>query len=485
MRTHTRLDAIVRSSHDAIVSTTVDGVVTTWNEAAEALYGYRAEQIVGQPADLLYPPVRRLEEATILVQVARGERVDQYVTERIRFDGSTVAVSLSISPIADGAGRVIGVATISRDVAPLRRTETKWRAMLEAAPDAIVAVDAAGRITLVNAQTERLFGYHREELLGQLVEMLVPAQARGVHPKHRKRYLTEPKPRPMGAGIELSAVRRDGTQFPAEISLSAIETDEGELFAAAIRDVSERVRFERQLREKNVELEKANSAKDAFLASMSHELRTPLNAIIGFTGTLLMGLPGPLNEGQTRQLQLVETSGQHLLSLINDLLDLAKIESGKVEITPERIDCCVVVHEVVQSMRPLAEQKGMVLTADLPGEPCVAIADRRALGQIIINLVHNAIKFAGRGDVRIRLTRSRPEDPWTLQVTDNGPGIAADEQARIFEAFERSAAARRHSDEGTGLGLYISHKLAELMGFRIQVSSVPGAGSTFSVTLAA
>ena len=206
-------------------------------------------------------------------------------------------MSLSISPIVDDTGRVIGVATISRDdAAPLRRTETKWRAMLEAAPDAIVAVDTAGRITLVNAQTERLFGYHREELLGQLVEMLVPPQARSVHPKHRLRYLTEPKPRPMGAGIELSALRRDGTQFPAglQISLSAIETDEGALFAAAIRDVSERVRFERQLREKK--------------------------------------LP---RRGQ----------------------------------------------EVVQSMRPLAEQKGMVLTADLPAEECVAVADRRALGR--------------------------------------------------------------------------------------------------------
>jgi PAS domain S-box-containing protein len=147
----------------------------------------------------------------------------------------------------------------------------KWWAMLEAAPDAIVAVDRTGRITVVNAQTERLFGYDRHELVGQLVEVLVPPQARDVHPSHRQRYLAEPKPRPMGAGIELSAMRRDGTQFPAEISLSAIETADGSLVAAAIRDVSERVRFERQLREKNLELEKANKAKDAFLASMSHE----------------------------------------------------------------------------------------------------------------------------------------------------------------------------------------------------------------------
>ncbi|HZM75692.1 MAG TPA: PAS domain S-box protein [Candidatus Limnocylindrales bacterium] len=478
---HHQLAAIVRSSHDAIISKTLDGVIVTWNEAAQELYGYQADEIIGRNAEILYPETRRQEETAILQQISRGERLDQYTTDRIHANGSTVTVSLSTSPIVDASGRIVGAATISRDVGRLRRVEAKWRAMLEAAPDAIVAVDQSGRITLVNAQTERLFGYKREDLLGQLVEILVPESARDIHPRHRMRYLGDPKPRPMGAGIELSALRRDGTQFPAEISLSAIETDEGMLVAAAIRDVSERIRFERQLREKNIELEKANKAKDAFLASMSHELRTPLNAIIGFTGTLLMGLPGPLNPEQTHQLQLVENSGQHLLSLINDLLDLAKIESGKVEITPETIDYHSVVRDVVQSMRPLAEQRGIKLTADMPGGECYGVADRRALGQILINLVHNAIKFTGEGEVRIALERGSVRDKWTLQVSDTGPGIAAEEQARIFGAFERSAATRKHGDEGTGLGLYISHKLAELMGYHIRVSSVPGEGSTFYV----
>ena len=476
------LGAIVRSSHDAIISKTLDGVITTWNDAAEKLYGYRADEVVGRHAELLYPPARRSEETAILEQLARGDRVDQYMTDRVRRDGTAVTVALSASPIIDDDDMVVGAATISRDIGRLRRVEAKWRAMLEAAPDAIVAVDSTGRITLVNAQTERLFGYQRNELVGQLVEVLVPEQARRIHPHHRSRYLSEPKPRPMGAGIELSALRRDGTQFPAEISLSAIETEDGDLVAAAIRDVSERIRFERQLREKNLELEMANKAKDAFLASMSHELRTPLNAIIGFTGTLLMGLPGPLNDEQSHQLRLVETSGQHLLSLINDLLDLAKIESGKVEITPVEIDCCVVVRETVQSMRPLAEQKGLTLVVDLPDRICLVVADRRALGQILINLVHNAIKFTDSGGVQIELVPSTDDGAWSLRVSDTGPGIVPDEQARIFGAFERSAASRGHGDEGTGLGLYISHKLAELMNLYLGVTSPPGRGSTFTVT---
>jgi protein-histidine pros-kinase len=217
---------------------------------------------------------------------------------------------------------------------------------------------------------------------------------------------------------------------------------------------------ERQLRAKNLELEKANKAKDAFLASMSHELRTPLNAIIGFTGTLLMGLPGPLNEAQAHQLRLVETSGQHLLSLINDLLDLAKIESGKVEISPHTIDCRSVLEEVVQSMRPAAEQKGLALHLDLPAAECLVTADRRALGQILVKLVHNAIKLTDVGSIHIGLRPPGDGVPWSATVADTGPGI---------------------EPEKHGLALCISHKLAELMGLRIVVESRPGEGSTFGV----
>src|SRR6266516_2334947 len=236
--------------------------------------------------------------------------------------------------------------------------------LLEAAPDAIIGVTAGGQIVLVHAQAERLFGYPRSELIGEPVELLVPDAIRASHPKRRAGYVADPRPRPMGAGMQLAGRRRDGSEFPTEISLSAIDSGEGIIVAAAVRDVTDRKRIEQQLREKNVELEKASRAKNNFLASMSHELRTPLNAIIGFTGTLLMRLPGPLTADQEKQLRTVQASGKHLLSLINDLVDLVKIESGRVELRQEPVACREVLNEIANAQRPAAQAKGLAFSID-------------------------------------------------------------------------------------------------------------------------
>ena len=356
--------------------------------------------------------------------------------------------------------------------------------LLEAAPDAIVGVDADGVIVLVNAQTERLFGYPREELLGEPLELLVPESARAVHPSHRQAYIGDPHPRPMGAGMELAGRRRDGSEFPAEISLSAIETETGVVVSAAVRDVTDRKAIEQQLRDKNVELERVARAKDTFLASMSHELRTPLNAIIGFTGTLLMQLPGPLNGDQERHLRTVERSGKHLLAIINDILDLAKIESGAVQLSLEAVDCNTVVEGVGATLRPLAVARSLEFTIGLPEQPIAVRSDARVIGQILINLVGNAIKFTDEGRVHIALSGAdRPGGPVTIAVSDTGPGIAETELGQLFEAFERGAVATGRGVEGAGLGLHVSSRLAELIGCTIEVETKPDEGSTFTLVI--
>jgi protein-histidine pros-kinase len=347
----------------------------------------------------------------------------------------------------------------------------------------MVIVNGSGRIELVNSQTERLFGYPRKDLLGQPVEMLVPTRYHGEHSRHREGYFHEPRFRAMGEGRTLYGRRHDGSEFPVEISLSPLETEEGTLVSSSIRDITERKRFERTLQEKNEELERASRAKDRFLASMSHELRTPLNAIIGFTGTLLMRLPGPLTGDQEKQLKTVQGSARHLLSLINDLLDLARIESGKVEVRLEPLVCQEVIAEVSATLRPLAEAKGLAFEVQAPDRALSVRGDRRVLSQILINLAGNAIKFTDRGRVRMNLRRPEAGSGVEIRVEDTGRGIRPEDQQRLFQAFAQVEDPSAHPSEGTGLGLYLSKRLAELIGGRIRFESEYGRGTAFILAL--
>ena len=246
-----------------------------------------------------------------------------------------------------------------------------------------------------------------------------------------------------------------------------------------------RLASERELHDNNLALKRADEAKDRFLAGMSHELRTPLNAIIGFTGTLMMKLPGPLTADQERQLGIVESSARHLLSLINDLLDLTKIESGKVEISLQPTSCAEVIDELTAALRPLAVQKGLAFEVRLPDPPLVVETDRRAMSQILINLVGNAIKYTERGRVTVQcaVTNALGRPTVEIEVADTGIGMREEDHARLFQAFTQLDASSSKRYEGTGLGLHLSGRLAELIGASIRFESKFGEGSRFTLAL--
>ncbi len=240
-----------------------------------------------------------------------------------------------------------------------------------------------------------------------------------------------------------------------------------------------------EIAHKNLELAEASRMKSAFIANMSHELRTPLNAIIGFTGALLMKLPGPLTPDQDKQLNTIRTSARHLLSLINDILDVAKIEAGKVTLAVERIACQDLLAQTVDTLRPLAAQKGLALTVQLPSDPIMVDSDKRALTQVIINLINNAIKFTDTGSIKVSLGQSLMDGDLltSFSVTDTGAGIKSEDQPKLFQAFSQLDSTSTRHAEGAGLGLYLCQNLANLLGGELSFTSEFGQGSVFTLTL--
>ncbi len=483
-----RFSDLLECTPDAIVMINVTGRIVMVNSQAERVFGYQRADLLGQAVEVLLPQRYRgahLGHRSSFISQPRtrtmGAGLELY---GLRHDGVEFPVEVSLSPIETEEGTMVMSAI--RDITDRKRADQKFKDLLEAAPDAMVIVNREGHIVLVNSQAVKLFGWSRDELLGQPIELLIPGRFGAAHPQHRSRFFAEPRSRSMGAGLELHGLRKDGTEFPVEISLSPLETEEGLFVSSAIRDVTERKRIEQAVRDKNLELENAALVKDRFLASMSHELRTPLNAIIGFTGTLLMKLPGPLNTEQEKQLRIVQTGARHLLSLINDLLDVAKLGAQKPTLNMEPVELNAVIEEVAATLGPEAVRKALAFAIHLPPEGVTLRTDRRALSQILINLLGNAIKFTQQGGVQLTLQEDSSHADGrrvAVQVQDTGPGIPAEDQPRLFEAFSRVESADRRHQEGTGLGLHLSRKLAEALGGRLTFESTEGQGSTFTLEL--
>jgi PAS domain S-box-containing protein len=629
-----RFRGLLESAPDAMVIASRAGRILLVNAQAEKLFGYPRNELIGQAVQVLVPP--RYRETDPAHENGLGRAADLSAALRLRRmgaglelfglgkDGSEFPIEVSLCPLETREGAVVWSAI--RDITERKRAEQKFHEVLESAPDAMVVVDGTGQIVLVNARAETLFGYSREELMGQAVEILVPPRLRGRHPGHRTGFFTDPRLRPMGAGMELFGLRKDGTEVPVEISLAPLKTDEGVLVSSAIRDITEQKRLkaeierrneeqvetsdllnsilessteysiiaedrdgnilawnegarriygystdemvgkrngevlyapeelasgnvaaaletaretgkfegevqrmrksgerfparvtitlrrdgagrpigysliskdiseqkamEEQLQRKNQEIEEqyrrvreASRLKSEFLANMSHELRTPLNAIIGFSELMHDGKVGPVSAEHREYLGDILASSRHLLQLINDILDLSKVESGMMEFHPETLDLEKLVWEVCDILRTLAAQKRIAIDVTIDPVLGEIVADAPKLKQVLYNYLSNALKFTpegGRVSVRANVEGSRH---FRIEVTDTGIGIKTEDLPRLFVEFQQLDASPGKKYRGTGLGLALTKRIVEAQEGQIGVESEPGKGSTFFAVL--
>ena len=608
-----RLAAIVESTQEGILSCTLDGIITSWNHGAEELYGYRIAEALGQSVMMLRPPGEVDAITSLTERVRQGENIEGYETVRITRTGRRITVSLTLSPLRDATGRVVGIASISRDVTALRQAEEALRLRdraLAAAPNAIVITEPAPpsvRIVDVNPAFEAMTGYTREEVIGQDIRMLFGP---GTDPAVGQRIGEA-----IAAGDDVTETllnyRKDGSPYWIELHVAAVRDDAGALthlvgiqtditervqaeaalresearfrgvwestldamaladaagivlaanpaycelagyameeivghnfsrifpaaeraereagyqaiftsplpttsfettiqrangalrevacqgafieidgqrqaMVAAIRDVTERNRLERELRGALQEAEAATRTKSLFLAMMSHELRTPLQAVLGYTDLLLLGSARSLTREQTEDLGHIKQGADRMIGLIDQMLDLSRMEEGRLEVAANPVDLAGIIEQVRQDVAPQAIAKAIDLIIDLPPALPPALGDPSRLRQILLNLAGNAVKFTEHGAVRI--SARGIDDDIEITVSDTGIGISADALPHIFEEFHQVDGSLTRRYGGAGLGLAIARRLAEQMSGHLTVSSQPGVGSTFTLRIPA
>jgi PAS domain S-box-containing protein len=483
-KANARLAAIIESSDDAIVSKTLGGIIETWNSGAVRIFGYLAEEAIGRHISLIIPPERIDEEASIISRLKRGERIEHFETVRRRKDGTRIRIALTVSPIRQADGQIIGASKIARDITDHLLVEERLRAVVDATPECVKIVAPDGTLEFMNHAGLCMIESDSElEVRGSSVYDLIAPEHRRQWVEHHQRVCSGEKLHWQFEIIGLKGTRRWMETHAVPLSLPDGRTAQ----LAVTRDITERLQMEREREElleserfARAEAERASHLKDEFLATLSHELRTPLNAILGWSQLLSPNSnPAELEQG----LEVIRRNVRAQTQLIEDLLDMSRIISGKVRLDVQAVDVAAVIEAAVESVAPAAEAKGIRLIKILDPHAGGVSGDPTRLQQVIWNLLTNAIKFTpkrGKIDVILERVNSHLE----ITVHDTGIGITPEYLPVVFERFRQADASTTRSHGGLGLGLSIVKHLVELHGGTVRVKSAgEGQGATFIVTL--
>jgi two-component system sensor histidine kinase VicK len=462
------LAAIVESSDDAILSKDLDGTVMSWNRGAQRIFGYTADEMIGSPITRLIPPEMREEETGILAQIRAGRRVEHFETVRMTKFGKRIFVSLTVSPVRDAAGVVIGASKVARDITDQKAAERMGgvlAAIVQSSDDAIISTDLDGHVLSWNPAAERLYGFAAEDMIGKSVGRIIPADM----PNDQRLILSKIRAGEKIEHYETVRMSRTGRRIDVSVTVSPVRDAAGNLIGASkiARDISP--------------VREAQRRKDHFLAVLAHELRNPLAPIRAALS--LFGREGVTHDQLARVVAIAERQMVQMTRLLDDLLDVSRLATGKVELRKERLDLRVMGRQAVEAARPLVEAKAHELRVEITDEPLPMDADPVRIAQILNNLIANAAKYTDAGG-KIELVLRRDGAMGVVHVSDNGIGFSPEFQQRLFTLFSQDDAATARATGGLGIGLALVREFVERHGGTVSASSPgPGRGSRFTVRL--
>jgi two-component system sensor kinase FixL len=484
-----RLAAIVTSSDDAIIGKTLDGTLTDWNAGAEAIFGYSAAEAIGQPLSLLLPPGQEDEMAVMLGRIKAGERIEHYQTRRRRKDGTVIDVSLTVSPVWDDAGRLVGASKVARDITAQRRAQAELeadaaqlRSVLNSIPDAMVVIDGKGIMQSFSTTAEAMFGYSEAEAVGQNVSVLMPSPYRERHDSYLARYAATGEKKVIGRGRVVVGLRKDGTTFPMELAVGEVTSGSAPLFTGFLRDLTERQATQQRLQDMQAELIHMSrfTAMGEMASTLAHELNQPLTAVTSY----LNGCRRLLNG----------TESVHNL-MLRDAIDRAADQALRAGQIIRRLRQFVARGESernVESLPRLIEEAGALalvgvketgvkVSFELDRAAQFVLADKVQIEQVILNLIRNAIEAMQETERRelVVSTVVQPPDMVEIRVADTGPGIAPEIASQLFHPFVTT------KPNGMGVGLSISRTIIEAHGGRVWAEPNPEGGTIFRLTLRA